>query len=255
MKKMKNFYSGKLLIRLDDACPTNNKIAWTLLEQVFEEYSIKPIVAVIPNCKDANLSYSNKDELFWERVRKYQKAGYTIGMHGYEHKINNTNASRTFSSFNKLTEFAGLPLGEQREKIRKAYSIMLSNDVNPTIWVAPFHTFDHNTLHALLEETPIRIISDGIALFPYNEDGFLWIPQQLGKLRKLLFGIWTICIHPDKMTENECVIFSEKIKIYRNYIITLDDILSLPDITTRDKSWIDFCFEKAFLSRRKFKKL
>lgn len=249
---MTHFFTGKLLIRLDDACLTNKKDVWARLEHSLEDYSIKPIISVIPNCKDPNLSCSNRDDLFWERIRKYQNSGYSIGMHGYEHILSTSTTG--LLPLNKVSEFAGVPLDIQIEKIKKAYSVMLSNGVKPVIWVAPAHTFDRNTLRALFEETDIRIISDGIAFFPFNSDGFLWIPQQLWNFRKMPFGIWTICIHPDRMTEKDCSLFGKNIKTYCNYLISLDDILSIKDITSRQKNWLDSSFQKIYFLRRRIKK-
>jgi len=62
------------------------------------------------------------------------------------------------------SEFAGLKLEEQKEKIKKGLSIMKENGVEPGYFFAPSHTYDSNTLNALESESNIRIISDTIGL-------------------------------------------------------------------------------------------
>lgn len=47
--------SAKYLIRLDDACPTFSLAKWQRFFNLFDKYGIKPIIAVIPDCKDKSL--------------------------------------------------------------------------------------------------------------------------------------------------------------------------------------------------------
>ena len=91
----------------------------------------------------------------------------------------------------------------QKEKIKKGWEIFQKENIACNIWIAPSHTFDKYTLKALKELTTIDIISDGIALFPFKKYGFKWIPQQLWKFRKMPFGVWTSCFHPNTMTDIE----------------------------------------------------
>ena len=53
---------------------------------------------------------------------------------------------------------------------------------------------------ALKEESDIRIISDTIANDVYFENGFYFIPQQSGRVRKLPFRMVTFCYHPNIMS-------------------------------------------------------
>ena len=73
------------------------------------------------------------------------------------------------------SEFAGVPLDQQKEKISLGISIFRSNGIEPQFFFAPAHTYDKNTLLALKSESNIRIISDTIAIKPYFEDGFVYI--------------------------------------------------------------------------------
>ena len=40
--------TAKYLIRLDDACDTSNLSKWAEIERILDNFSVKPIVAVIP---------------------------------------------------------------------------------------------------------------------------------------------------------------------------------------------------------------
>ena len=88
---------------------------------------------------------------------------------------------------NKKSEFAGLQLEEQVIKIKNSWDILERHNIKPEIFFAPAHTFDYKTLQALMDASPIRIISDTIAWDVYTERDFWFIPQQSGSVRKLPF--------------------------------------------------------------------
>lgn len=42
------------------------------------------------------------------------------------------------------------------------------------------------------------------SLYPYRDArGIMWVPQQLWRFRKMLFGIWTICLHVNRWDSTE----------------------------------------------------
>jgi predicted deacetylase len=197
--------SAKYLIRLDDACETMEHENWNLLENIFNKLNIKPIVAVIPNNKDKNFFLSRKDKKFWKRVKFWDKKGWTIAIHGYQHVYHAAKKNKMILPFYNSSEFAGLKQSEQMNLLIKAYNIFIKKKIYPKIWIAPRHTFDKYTLSALEKMTPIRIISDGIAFNPYKVKNFIFIPQQLWWPEKKRFGIWTICLHPNSMDKNQII--------------------------------------------------
>jgi len=192
---------GKYILRFDDACPTLDRKKWQRMEDLCDKYNIKPIVAVIPNNKDPEMMIDDEDELFWDKVRNWQKKGWHIALHGYDHKYISNHSGLV--SQNITSEFAGLEYEIQAEKIIKGIAIFEKENIKTNIWVAPSHTFDENTLRALKAHTDIEIISDGASLFPFIKYEFNWIPQQYAIMRKMLFGIWTGCFHPNTMSEKE----------------------------------------------------
>lgn len=193
--------SRKLFIRVDDVFPQMSWEKMAAVESVLERHAVRPILAVIPHCRDTNIAEGPPREDFWPWVRRKQSAGWHIALHGYEHVYVNDNAG--ILPFHRKSEFAGLPYGEQKEKINRALDIMNREGVNPTLWVAPCHSFDYETLRALQDVSDIRLVCDGIALLPYSEAGMMWLPQQRFVFSTVGYGVETVCLHPNWMTMSQ----------------------------------------------------
>ncbi len=194
---------ARYLIRMDDACDTMGHAKWTAVERVLDRHSVKPIVAVVPDNHDPALVVGERDETFWDRVRAWVTKGWTVGMHGCTHVMHPTQ-SPLLVPFYQRSEFAGLALDEQRARIRAGWSLFVARGITPKVWVAPAHGFDVLTLEALRSETTIRVVSDGIACNTHSEYGFQWIPQQLfGHFAIRPPGLWTVCLHPNGMSEGD----------------------------------------------------
>jgi len=228
------------LIRLDDACPTMNKCNWDIIESLLDRFQIKPLVAVIPDNKDKSLFLNKTNSRFWDKVREWNRKGWSIAMHGYQH-IYTTN-SRGIVPIGIKSEFAGIPFDLQRERIRKAWGVMLNENIKPEIWVAPSHTFDSNTLKALYMETEIRIISDGIALNIYYDGIFYWIPQQLWRFRYFPFGKWTVCLHPNTMEQKDFNQLEQAVIKMKKKPVSFQNI----EMVKRKKNVPDKLFERLF---------
>lgn len=192
--------TARYLLRLDDACHTMDRSRWAAMEGLLDRLGIKPIVAVVPDNRDPDLQVENPDPEFWDVVRRWQGKGWAIAMHGYQHVLHQTDA-RLILPFYGRGEFAGIPYQQQAAKIRASWDIFTSNGIEPAVWVAPAHCFDRDTLRAIRAETPIRIVSDGIARDQFFEDGFHWIPQQLWRLSNKRSGVWTVCLHPGTISD------------------------------------------------------
>ena len=184
-------------IRLDDACEKRDIQNWNRMEKLLDKYDIIPLVGIIPCCEDSLMDKYEEDKNFWNQVNIWIKKGWVIALHGYSHVFISEEGG--LNPVNKKSEFAGVPLERQKEKIRSGSAILRSHDIEPKVFFAPAHTFDRNTLKALMEESDIRIISDTIANKPYARWGFTFIPQQSGYVRKLPFNTVTFCYHPNTM--------------------------------------------------------
>jgi hypothetical protein len=159
---------------------------------LIEEFGIQPILAVIPDNQDKELNLSPPDTEFWARMRAMEAAGAAIALHGYRHLC--ASQGQSLLPLHRHAEFAGVPEETQRRWIREGLGILRGQGLNPTVFVAPRHGFDHATLRALRKEG-IQLLSDGFARVPFTRGGLTWIPQQLwGPVMKKK-GLWTICVH------------------------------------------------------------
>lgn len=190
---------SKYIMRLDDACPRHDRERWQRMEELLTAYGVKPLVGIIPACKDPMMDKYPEDENFWDRVRTWQARGWCLALHGYDHVYR--SGSGGLNPVNARSEFAGLPLEAQKEKITAGLALLREKGIEPKVFFAPSHTFDENTLRALKECSPIRHISDTVANAPYYKDGFTFVPQQTGRVRKLPLNTVTFCYHPNELDE------------------------------------------------------
>ena len=205
---------SKYIIRLDDACEKMDVEKWDRMEKLLDKYKVKPLVGVIPHCEDPMMDKYEFDAEFWKKVEIWKNKGWTIAMHGYNHVYGTPCGG--MNPVNKRSEFAGLSYEEQAEKIERGWEILIDYGFHPEVFFAPSHTFDENTLKALKNKTPIRVISDTIASDVYKKDDFWFIPQQSGSVRKLPLKTVTFCYHPNTMTDKSFEILEAFLDSYQN---------------------------------------
>ena len=190
----------RYIMRLDDACPKRDIAKWDRIEALLDKYGIKPLVGVIPDCKDPDMDGYAEDNDFWtKRVLSWQAKGWQLALHGYNHVFKTKCGG--INPVNSRSEFAGVPLEEQKQMIANGVAILRSHGINPKVFFAPAHTFDENTIRALHDVSDICIISDTPANMPYSKYGITFVPQQSGRVRKLPFDMVTFCYHPNTMSE------------------------------------------------------
>lgn len=235
------------LIRLDDASDHMNTAKWAKIEQLLDDSGIKPLVGVIPLNRDPMLLEFPEDPGFWEKARSWQAKGWRIALHGYEHLY--CSDCGGMNPVHSRSEFAGLPLETQREKIRSGMAILTEKGLKPDVFFAPSHTFDENTMEALRLESDIRIISDTVASDTYSLHSFTFIPQQSGKVRKLPFRLTTICLHPNNMTDAELDEVCAFFRAHRGEFLDPNAIMP----TTRRRSLLDRGYALAYHLKRKLR--
>ena len=236
--------SKQYIIRLDDACEKRDIEKWNRMEKLLDKYEIKPIVGVIPLCQDPDMAEYPVDEYFWERAREWQDKDWIMALHGYTHVFCSEEGG--LNPVNNYSEFAGVSLEIQKEKIQQGVKILTDHGIVPRLFFAPAHTFDQNTLEALKTCSDIRIISDTIANDIYcGPGGLTYIPQQSGRVRNLPFKVCTFCYHPNIMTENDFEVLEAFLKKNRKFfsLIKLDE-------STRKLSVYDRFLRKLYYSRR-----
>lgn len=193
---------SQYILRLDDASDYMDVKKWQRMEELLDQYGIKPLVGVIPDNRDSSLTDTyEQDPEFWDKTACWKEKGWELALHGCYHKY--TTKEGGINPVNQRSEFAGVPLDKQKEMIRHGVDVLKGHDIEPKVFFAPSHTFDENTLVALKEESDIRIISDTIANDVYFENNFYFIPQQSGRVRKLPFKVVTFCYHPNMMKDDD----------------------------------------------------
>jgi predicted deacetylase len=235
------------LLRLDDACPTMDKAKWDKIEIMLDKYSIKPIVGIIPENKDAELEIDKADPSFWEKASAWQEKGWTIALHGYDHLCLSTDGG--INPVHKRSEFAGVSLKNQEDKIEKGLSVLQKHNLTPEYFFAPSHTFDENTLKALVNKTEIRKISDTFARTPYKRGEIIFFPQQFGYFRNIKIpGYWTFCFHPNTMNLEDINTFGKFIQQNQALFISFESI-DLKFVKTL--SILDKVFQFLYFIKRK----
>lgn len=180
------------ILRIDDVCPTMRRSSFERIRVACDNLHIKPTIGVVPDNKDPKLQIESEQADFWPRMRELASNGWIIAQHGYQHTYNEHK-----------TEFAGLPYDEQLRKISSGKKIIGEKTGQiPTWFMAPSHSLDSNTCKAL-KASSFTHITDGIALYPFNKYGLTWVPQQLWRPKSMPFGTWTICLHPNTMSDKE----------------------------------------------------
>lgn len=239
---------AKYLLRFDDICSTMDWVAWEKIEHALLKYKVRPILAVVPDNQDPKLVYSKDNKNFWKKIQSLQSLGFTIAIHGYQHKYETDDAG--IVGLNNMSEFAGLSKEIQEEKIEKALNIFEDNGIKVRVWVAPSHSFDRNTIK-ILKKRDIELISDGYYLRPVKYLGATWIPQQIWKFRYFPFGIWTVCLHHNGMNDRDISALVRNIIAFNRHIINLDDI-DCDKVSS--KNFIDHVFSKVWLKFIKLKR-
>lgn len=241
--------TARYLVRLDDACPTMHRSRWDAIEALLDDLEVRPIVGVIPDNGDPELVLSPADPEFWNRVRRWREKGWSIAMHGLHHVYHQVERRRLLVPLHDRSEFAGLDPEVQARLIARSWSIFDEQGVHPTAWIAPAHAFDRFTIEALRSETPIRIISDGLSRGHFCQDGFTWVPQQLWQPERRKSGIWTICLHPNTMDEQQLHRLATHLSepFYRKRTVGLSDLV----LHKRGKSILDRLYPHYFFGRRR----
>lgn len=220
------------LIRLDDASPYMDAGKWQRMERILDAYGIKPLVGIIPANANRETMIDEEDPFFWDLVHRWIEKGWEMALHGYDHVYISNKGKNGLNPVWKRSEFVGVSLEQQKEKIRKGVAMMNAHGVHPKYFFAPSHTFDENTLKAINDCTSIRYISDMIATKPFQYHGFSFVPCQMGVLRKMRIpGYWCACYHPNQMDEKAFTAFEQFLKIHNHEFVPFNE---LPDAGKRN---------------------
>ena len=205
---------ARYFFRLDDIAPNMNWDNFDFLISIFKKHNIKPLLAVIPDNKDPKLLGYPANSNFWRIINELKQDGWIIGQHGWRHLA---EAGGGILKIHNSGEFGGFSFNIQEKMIRDGKDIVSSKLEKPEIFIAPRHSFDHNTIEAL-KHNNFKFISDGIGLYPFKKWGLIWLPQILWRPRKGLFGMITIALHPNSMNREGLINLENFIKENRRIV-------------------------------------
>ena len=245
-----NSVPAQYLLRFDDLCPTMDRHRWQPFAQLIRTFHIQPILAIVPDNQDPELIRDPPDSGFWEEMRSFQSTGAAIGLHGFQHRCQSTG--RSLIPLHSQTEFAGASAALQQEWIGHGLSILRSHGLEPSIWVAPRHGTDQQTLSALRSHN-LNVISDGFARSPFLDHGQLWIPQQLWSPVAKPSGIWTICLHANSASGELIARLQAFVSAHAAQFTCVQAIVA--SHPTRPRTLADRLFHQQFLTRMRISRI
>lgn len=233
------------LIRLDDASEYMNFDKWDAIMAIFKIHGIFPLIAMIPECCDNEVMFGPANpERYNSFIKECVSANCAFALHGYTHELHNTK--NNILDVNQYAEYTDMSFSAQKTMIEKGFTYLESMGIKDRFFVAPAHGFDQNTLAVLQELSKDVVISDGYFNWPGYSNGLLWLPQQLWKpLNKPKRGVWTICLHPSNMSDDEITELNEFI------IKEKDKFLSFKDIVNQE--WKELSLFDFFISKMRVK--
>lgn len=163
----------KILLRFDDICPTMDFGRFHMAMELMDSVGVKPLIGVIPECKDPDLQIEPYHYDFWDFVKSLQSKGYIVAMHGLYHVFDTNCRGMVNEGFK--SEFAGHTYEEQYRKIKKGKEILEEHGITTDIFFAPAHSYDKNTIKALADNG-FRYMSDGKSSKSYTMYGVKCIP-------------------------------------------------------------------------------
>ncbi|WLT30170.1 DUF2334 domain-containing protein [Geothrix sp. PMB-07] len=209
--------------------------AWEAIEAHLLRYSVRPILAVVPDNRDPKLMVDAPNPAFWDRVRTWQARGYTIALHGFQHVYVNKNPGMI--GVTAQSEFAGLSYQEQERKLSSGLAIFAEQGVRADAWVAPSHSFDACTVE-ILGKLGVSVISDGLGSRPFTDAaGMTWIPQQLWSFQAKSSGVWTVCNHHNSWTDERVEWFGDMLALYSDRITDLPSVVKA--FSGLRRPWLD----------------
>ncbi len=207
--------TSRCLFRLDDITETMDWRQFDTLMGLFSRFGVKPLLGIVPKNEDPALSFDEANPRFWGKMRELRTQDLAeFAQHGYTHVLTNPGSSIDQGLHQRKsdkTEFVGKPFEEQLRRIRAGREILMDEGIDTSWWIAPRHSYDLNTLRAL-KLAGFTAVSDGISLFPYKEEGLIFVPQQFWRTKWakwLPIGSITICIHPGTVSRTEFVMLED----------------------------------------------
>lgn len=237
----------KIVIRMDDIAPGMDMGKFRRFKRILDAHHIQPLIGVVPDNRDEKLivpddereydrrekdvpvsndrrkgdrrdisDFADEEENpgFWRMIRDLQSSGWIIAMHGLHHEY--TTGEGGLLPLNRKSEFAGHSLEKQTRMIAEGKRILESHGIATDFFMAPSHSYDKNTIEALLAND-FRRITDGFGRHAYRRFDMTFYPISYDRksvLKDTGDGYTTFVIHTNTLSDDNFEyyekIFSEK---------------------------------------------
>ena len=216
----------KTAIRMDDITPDMNWSKYDRICKILDTYQIKPLIGVVPYCEDETLQVEEAVADFGERIAARQAEGWTIALHGYNHLY--TTRSKGIFPLNSFSEYAGVAYERQNAMIRDGIDRLRGWGLEPKIFMAPGHSFDKNTLRALIANG-IDAVTDGFGDTPYVRAGVTFYPISAKRSDCISdkSGYTTYVLHTNTMSDEQIDAFERLIADNRQHFIDYDEYMTI----------------------------
>jgi predicted deacetylase len=219
-KKM-NRADTQIAVRLDDVCPQMDMERFENTVALIESFGVKGLLGIVPDNRDPDLMKMPPDPRFWQRIKQLEQAGWSLGMHGVQHRL--TREGTALLSRSKKTEFSSVPLDEQRKLIGRGREILENNGVKTDIFFAPAHSYDRNTLRALKAEG-FQYVSDGRSRHAYRQCGMICVPCRVYGLPGHPKGEVTIALHSNFMDAERLGKYERFLEKYKDSLVDFSQL-------------------------------
>lgn len=211
------------VLRIDDVCPCMDLYWFDKTMEFLKKHNITGMLGVIPDCRDKALNVSREDSDFWNKIKEYQKDGWYIAMHGYQHLYDTKATGCVIFEHNKESEFAGHNYEVQLQRILDGKKILESKGIKTDAFFAPSHNYDKNTVKAL-KKAGFKYMADGRTKYAYTWRNIKFIPNCCSKEPNV--GIYTIVLHPCMTKEKGYEGLKKRIEERKEIIVPFQEALS-----------------------------
>ena len=220
----------KIAVRLDDITPDMDWEKFHRLEKLLEEYRISPLLGIVPDNQDPNLSRNPVRKDFEEQVKKWEEKGWSLALHGWKHLY--TTKKGGLFPLNHFSEFAGLKKSIQKAMISDGKEKLKRIGIQTNIFMAPAHSFDKNTLE-VLKEAGFLYVTDGFGTYPYQWKGLTFLPIAFQKSKDIEKedGYTTLVFHTNTMKDEDFLDVEKLFREHRKDFISYKEYLKVPAIS------------------------
>jgi len=210
---------SKFIIRFDDIAPGMTWSKFSAVDALSTELDIPLLVGVVPYCLVPTLAVEPVYHDFWDVDREWSARGWTIAQHDYTHQY--VTRDPGILGIGHQSELAGLSYKQQFAKLEAGKNILVQQGVWQPVFMAPSHSFDEVT-RRVIKELKFCSLSDGYGVYANKMGCLTAVPQLIGVPMHFGFGVYTICLHVNEMSQAQILNALLLVKTHRRQIISFE---------------------------------